>query len=43
MFLKNEANKNPWVIIPTENLGNLTKFTNDLNGNAIPFFYMYKS
>ena len=43
MFLKNEANKNPWVIIPTENLGNLTKFTNDINGNPIPLFYMYKS
>ena len=43
MFLKNEANKNPWVIIPTENSGNLTKFTNDINGNPIPCFYMYKS
>ena len=43
MFLKNEANKNPWVIIPTENSGNLTKFTNDINGNPIPGFYMYKS
>jgi hypothetical protein len=43
MFLKNVANKNSWVIIPTENSGNLTKFTNDINGNPIPFFYMYKS
>ena len=43
MFLKNEANKNPWVIIPTENSGNLTKVTNDINGNPIPLFYMYKS
>lgn len=41
-FLKNEANKNPWVIIPTEKSGKLTKVTNDINHNSIPGFYMYK-
>lgn len=42
-FLNNEANKNPWLIIPTENKGNRTKVTNDINGNPITGFYMYKS
>jgi len=42
-FLNNEGNKHPWLIIPTKNSGNLTKVTNDINGNPIPFFYMYKS
>jgi hypothetical protein len=42
-FLNDEANKNPWLIIPTENLGNHTKVTNDINGNPIPYFYMYKA
>jgi hypothetical protein len=41
-FIQNEVNKNPWIIIPTENLGNRTKVTNDINGNPIPGFYMYK-
>ena len=42
-FLNNEANKNPWLIIPTENKGNRTKVTNDIIGNPITGFYMYKS
>ena len=42
-FLNNQVNKHSWLIIPTENSGNLTKFTNDINGNPIPGFYMYKS
>ena len=40
-FLNNEKNKNPWVIIPTEKKGDITKFTNDINRNPIPGFYMY--
>ena len=40
-FLNNEINKNPWVIIPTENIGVNTKLTNDINRNPIPGFYMY--
>ncbi len=42
-FLKNESNKNSWVIIPTEKSGELTKVTNDINHNSIPGLYMYKS
>ena len=42
-FLKNDANNNPWFLIPTENLGNRTKVTNDIDSNPIPGFYMYKS
>jgi hypothetical protein len=42
-FLKNEANKNSWVIIPTEKSGELTKVTNDINHNSIPGLYMYRS
>ena len=42
-FLNNEVKENPWLIIPTENKGNRTKVTNDINGNPIPGFYMYKS
>ena len=42
VFLNNEGNKNSWLIIPTENLGNHTKVTNDINGKPIPLFYMYK-
>ena len=41
-FLKNEENKNPWVIIPTERSGDLRKATNDINRESIPGFYMYK-
>ena len=41
--IKNDENKNPWLIIPTENLGNRTKVTNDINSNPISGFYMYKS
>jgi hypothetical protein len=41
-FLKNEANNRTWLIIPTKNLGNRTKVTNNLNGNPISGFYMYK-
>jgi hypothetical protein len=43
LFIKNDENKNPWLIIPTENLGNRTKVTNDINSNPISGFYMYKS
>lgn len=43
LFVENEDNKYPWVIIPTEGEGNLTKVTNDKDGRAIPLFYMYKS
>lgn len=42
-YLENEEMKNPWVLIPTKRLGNLTKVTNHINGNPIPGFYMYKS
>ncbi len=42
-FIKNEENGNPWMIIPTGKLKKLTKVTNDINGNPIPLFYMYKS
>lgn len=41
-FLNNETNKHSWLIIPTENSGNLTKVTNDINRNPIPYFYMYR-
>lgn len=40
-FLNNEKNKNPWVIITTEKKADATKFTNDINKNPIPGFYMY--
>jgi hypothetical protein len=41
-FLENEEKENPWILIPTGKSRKLTKFTNDINGNPIPGFYMYK-